>query len=122
MGIGLMSRSGGEVSLWYEAPTMTLLPGGSFPAGLAEGMGAEPPAAFEGKDRAVFGSRRTAFEILATWALLAGTKTTTARSKTVNAMRVQRARLAILVFRRSHDYARPPRLVKASGARAPQSC
>jgi hypothetical protein len=83
---------------------MTLLPGaGSFPEGLAGEARPTLPETVEGKARTAAGSRRTAFEILATWALLEGTKTATESDKTVSAMRVQRARLGMSVFRRLQE-------------------
>ena len=101
MGNGFMSRNGGEVSLWYEAPTMTLLPGaGSFPEGPAGEPSLAPPTTLGGKDKTVLGRSRAAFEILATWALLEGTTTTAVKIKTVSAMRIQLARLDMSFFRR----------------------
>src|SRR5260221_5289398 len=96
MGNGFMSRSGGEVSLWYEAPTITLLPGGgSFPAGLTGGPSMALPKTLGDKAKTVFGRSSAAFEILATWARLEGTKTATAVRRTVTEMRIPRVRFAI---------------------------
>jgi hypothetical protein len=46
-----------------------------------------------GRNKTFFGMRRAPFEILATWALLEGTKITIRRSETVSAERIQRTRL-----------------------------
>jgi hypothetical protein len=51
------------------------------------------PRTLGGKDKSFFGRRSAPLEIPATWALLNGTKTTTRRSGTVSAERIQPLRL-----------------------------
>ena len=51
------------------------------------------PKTLGGRSKTFFGRRRASFEILATWALLKGTKITVRRSETVSAERIQLLRL-----------------------------
>src|ERR1700693_6236750 len=93
MGNCFISRSGGGGSLWYEVPTMTPLLACSIAAGMTGDWSMAPPRTLGGKDKSFFGRRSAPLEILATWARLRGTKTTTRKSGRARAERIQLLRL-----------------------------
>jgi hypothetical protein len=77
---------------------MTPLPAGSFAAGFTGEANRALPEALGCRDKTFLGRRSAALEIVATCALLEGTRAATGRSKTASATRIHLVRSLISIL------------------------